>query len=72
MVKNEEQVDLTNSDDFQPRSYQTEMAKVCMEKNTIIYLPTGSGKTHIALMVLREMAMDLEKFVFFILVIENI
>lgn len=48
-------------DDFPPREYQKEMQKVCMAKNTIIYLPTGAGKTHIALMVIKAMGGDLIK-----------
>ncbi|XP_058829652.1 endoribonuclease Dcr-2 [Topomyia yanbarensis] len=48
-------------DDFVPRDYQRVMKEICMKKNTIIYLPTGAGKTHIALMVIKAMAKDLDK-----------
>ncbi|XP_062563406.1 endoribonuclease Dcr-2-like [Armigeres subalbatus] len=48
-------------DDFVPRDYQRQMKMICMQKNTIIYLPTGAGKTHIALMAIKEMAKDLDK-----------
>ncbi|XP_053683457.1 endoribonuclease Dicer-like [Sabethes cyaneus] len=51
----------TLGEDFEPRDYQREMKKVCMQKNTLIYLPTGAGKTHIALMVIKAMAGDLTK-----------
>jgi len=34
-----------------PRTYQEEIAKTCMKKNTLVVLPTGLGKTLIALMV---------------------
>ena len=34
-----------------PRKYQEEIFKVCMEKNCLVVLPTGIGKTLIALMV---------------------
>ncbi len=37
-----------------PREYQKEIAKVCSEKNTLVILPTGLGKTLIALMVAIE------------------
>ncbi|KAJ8969648.1 hypothetical protein NQ314_001650 [Rhamnusium bicolor] len=44
------------SDDFTPRNYQVELMKIGLEKNTIIFLPTGSGKTFIALMILKHMS----------------
>ncbi|CAG9860697.1 unnamed protein product [Phyllotreta striolata] len=44
-----------------PRCYQLEMMKIALEKNTIIYLPTGSGKTYIALMVLKSMSEPLTR-----------
>lgn len=43
-------------EDFQSRGYQNELLKVCLEKNTIIYLPTGAGKTYIAVMALKHFA----------------
>uniref|UniRef100_A0A182PZN5 Dicer-2 n=1 Tax=Anopheles farauti TaxID=69004 RepID=A0A182PZN5_9DIPT len=46
-------------EDFSPRDYQVQMKDVCLAKNTIIYLPTGSGKTYIALMVMKEMSHQL-------------
>lgn len=36
---------------IKPRKYQEEIAKTCIEKNTLVVLPTGLGKTLIALMV---------------------
>lgn len=51
------------SEDFIPRAYQSQMKDICILKNTIVYLPTGAGKTHIALMAIREMGRsgDLEQ-----------
>ncbi|XP_035891817.1 endoribonuclease Dicer [Anopheles stephensi] len=43
-------------EDFAPRSYQTQMKEICLAKNTIVYLPTGAGKTYIALMVMKEIS----------------
>uniref|UniRef100_A0A182MEF3 Dicer 2 n=1 Tax=Anopheles culicifacies TaxID=139723 RepID=A0A182MEF3_9DIPT len=43
-------------DDFAPRSYQTQLKEICLAKNTIVYLPTGSGKTFVALMVMKEIS----------------
>lgn len=48
-------------DDFVPRDYQNQLKKICLEKNSLIYLPTGAGKTHIALMVIKEMGNNLDK-----------
>jgi ERCC4-related helicase len=37
-----------------PREYQNEIAKSCLEKNCLVVLPTGLGKTLIALIVVIE------------------
>ena len=39
---------------IKPRKYQEEIAKNCLEKNCLVVLPTGLGKTLIALMVAIE------------------
>ena len=39
---------------IKPRKYQEEICKTCLEKNCMIVLPTGLGKTLIALMVAIE------------------
>ena len=36
---------------IKPRKYQEDIAKTCIEKNTLVVLPTGLGKTLIALMI---------------------
>lgn len=46
-------------EDFKSRGYQDELLRVCLEKNTIIYLPTGAGKTYIAIMALKHFAKSL-------------
>uniref|UniRef100_A0A182J388 Dicer-2 n=1 Tax=Anopheles atroparvus TaxID=41427 RepID=A0A182J388_ANOAO len=48
------------ADEFVPRDYQVEMKKICLAKNSIVYLPTGAGKTHIALMVMKEKSYQLQ------------
>lgn len=48
---------------FTPRSYQVQMMDIAMKQNTIIYLPTGSGKTFIAILVLKQLSEDLARFV---------
>lgn len=44
-----------------PRPYQELMKDVCIRKNTIVYLPTGAGKTYIAILVIKHYAKDLER-----------
>uniref|UniRef100_A0A182JTE0 Dicer-2 n=1 Tax=Anopheles christyi TaxID=43041 RepID=A0A182JTE0_9DIPT len=46
-------------EDFEPRNYQVQMKEICLAKNTIIFLPTGSGKTFVALMVMKGMSYQL-------------
>jgi endoribonuclease Dicer len=54
-------MDDRSKDEFQPRSYQEQLVNLAKEQNTIIYLPTGSGKTFIAVMLIKEMSSSLEK-----------
>lgn len=53
------------ADSFTPRSYQVQLMEIAMKQNTIIYLPTGSGKTFIAILVLKQLSKDLTRFVVF-------
>lgn len=50
---------ILNPDSPQPRDYQINIAKTASEKNTLVVLPTGMGKTLISLLVAAE---RLEKF----------
>lgn len=58
---------LTSTDDdvdeqnFNSRPYQDQLLEVCLARNTIIYLPTGAGKTFIAVMAIKRMSSDLIK-----------
>ncbi|KAK0080172.1 hypothetical protein PV326_008304 [Microctonus aethiopoides] len=45
-------------EEFTPRAYQIDLYEKAMEGNTIIYLPTGSGKTYIVVMVIKKMSSD--------------
>lgn len=54
-----------DNDSFIPRSYQIQMMEIAIKQNTIIYLPTGSGKTFIAILVLKHLSRDLNRFVLF-------
>ncbi|XP_031635095.1 endoribonuclease dcr-1-like [Contarinia nasturtii] len=47
--------------EFKSRGYQDEILRTCIERNTIVYLPTGAGKTYIAIMALKHFAKDLGK-----------
>lgn len=48
-------------DDFRPRPYQEQLMNLVKKENTIIYLPTGSGKTFIAVMLIKEMSASLDR-----------
>lgn len=48
-------------DEFPPRDYQLKLMDICLKQNSIIYLPTGSGKTFIAVLVLKRMSEALAK-----------
>lgn len=43
--------DLIRKDSLEERTYQREVAEICTEQNTLAILPTGLGKTAIALLV---------------------
>lgn len=51
--------DLSSTELYSARNYQLTLFKKCIESNTIVFLPTGAGKTFIAVMVLKHMAADL-------------
>lgn len=51
--------------ELKSRGYQDEIFKKCIQQNTIVYLPTGAGKTFIAVMVMKHFAVDLQKYVKF-------
>ncbi|XP_047524815.1 endoribonuclease Dicer isoform X3 [Pieris napi] len=46
---------------LQPRLYQVQLEEICITKNTIIYLPTGSGKTFIAARLIKRFMNQLKK-----------
>ncbi|XP_067000048.2 endoribonuclease Dcr-2 [Anabrus simplex] len=46
-------------EELTPRDYQSLLLEKCIENNTILYLPTGSGKTYIAVMLIKHMSGDL-------------
>ncbi len=45
----------SSSDGYEARSYQLELLDAAIEENTIVNLGTGSGKTFIAVMLIREL-----------------
>lgn len=61
--ENSAQMDDNANTALKPRSYQNLILDICLKKNTIIYLPTGAGKTFIALLAMKYLAKDLDKWV---------
>lgn len=53
-----------DSKTFIARPYQIELLNEIKKMNTILYLPTGSGKTYIATMLIKEMGKSLNKYSF--------
>ncbi|KAH8401310.1 hypothetical protein KR009_004470, partial [Drosophila setifemur] len=45
----------------QPRSYQLRLVDYVTKRNGIIYLPTGSGKTFVAILALKRFSKDMDK-----------
>ncbi|XP_029037837.2 endoribonuclease Dicer [Osmia bicornis bicornis] len=50
-----------NTDDFIARTYQIDLLEVALKQNTIVYLPTGAGKTFIAIMLIKELSADVQR-----------
>lgn len=46
------------------RPYQEQIIELTLKRNSIIFLPTGAGKTYIALQTIKRMSKDTEKYVF--------
>nr|AGE12617.1 Dicer 2 [Nilaparvata lugens] len=49
------------NDEFVARDYQDELLPLAVQNNCIIYLPTGSGKTFLATMIIKHFGADIEK-----------
>ena len=41
-------------DDLEERTYQSNISKACLERSTLVILPTGMGKTVVALRIMIE------------------
>jgi len=58
------QLFLKGNSDIVPRKYQLELLEDAKKSNTILYLPTGSGKTYIATMLVKNMGDCLTKYIY--------
>ncbi|XP_076280664.1 endoribonuclease Dcr-2 isoform X2 [Lasioglossum baleicum] len=56
LVIREGEMDNNDTIDFIPRPYQIDLYEVALKQNTIIYLPTGCGKTFIAVMLIKQLS----------------
>ncbi|XP_011871131.1 PREDICTED: endoribonuclease Dicer [Vollenhovia emeryi] len=50
-----------NETSFFPRAYQIDLYEKAVQNNTIIYLPTGAGKTYIAILLLKHLSGDIRR-----------
>lgn len=48
-------------EEFQARPYQQAIIDVCIKRNSIVFLPTGAGKSYIAIQVIRHFSKDIER-----------
>ncbi|XP_036333291.1 endoribonuclease Dicer [Rhagoletis pomonella] len=47
--------------EMEPRRYQLELLDYVMHRNAIIYLPTGAGKTYVAIMALKRFSHQMQE-----------
>lgn len=47
--------------EFEPRPYQIYLYEKAVEENSIIFLPTGTGKTFIAVLLIKRLCRTIQK-----------
>lgn len=53
----------STTEEFTPRTYQIDLYEIALQRNTIIYLPTGCGKTFIAVMLIRQLSSAIRRYI---------
>lgn len=51
----------SDCEEFTPRAYQIDLYERALVNNSILYLPTGAGKTYIAVMLIKAMSKSIRK-----------